>query len=167
MRIAKNKNNSVLMERDNGEATFITCSGGVYRFIYSIEETIAKFPEEEWTVVYEDPEPVPPLPKEGDYIRATLRDGRTLEGAVGGVDEVVLHHEIKIGQDLAFIGGEEHPRDIVSWEPVQKPWAVGDLVPEGTVVGKEWLGRTDLGGLSVLNATDYSTFDRTIVGLGE
>jgi len=59
-------------------------------------------------------------------------------------------------------------RKIVSWKYVEKQWAVGDLVPAGTPVGKEWSGLYEGAIKDIDRASDFrkgafSTYDRRIV----
>lgn len=82
-------------------------------------------------------------PEKGRWIRAVMWDGVTREFEVTMNDPVQLGESHKNSSRYCLVNYEPvGARDMYvrSWEYVERPWKVGDVVPANTKVGRTWLG---------------------------
>lgn len=116
------------------------------------------------------------LPEVGRWIEATDAEGTTkvievtINGTSLGVTRIshwwVSPNNARI-DDADLVDPSTDRGRIVSWKYVDKPWAVGDVIPAGTKVGREWLGSYPGVPNKHFSAEGKSTANRTIIWIEE
>lgn len=127
------------------------------------------------------PEPFIGYPEVGKWVKATMKDGSVKEFEVTenndrGHDYLLTNFTYgPVGRTAIFIIPEgkiptgDHPDcHVVEWEYIEKPWKVGDVVPAGTSLPKNWTGQYRGAARGVVEFSTYSpnqkpAHDRTIV----
>lgn len=134
-----------------------------------------------WTLIHgEEPEPKIEFPEPGRWIRAVTYDGAVYEREVQEeVEEYISAKESRVlWQDNGYsfwMGPEpdylEEHWQVESWEYIERPWKVGDVVPAYTIIERDWYGERADGGSAVRRipvcAGDPSEFDRKILWIEE
>lgn len=123
----------------------------------------------------EFPPPEPGYPETGKWVRLTTKDGKTHDVLVTNKPSD-SRHVIWIAPDprqdkshfYLLLPGYRgamgaSARHVTSWEYLDHPWKVGDVVPAGTIVGKQWTGLDSNGRGHTMRADVQSALDRTIV----
>ena len=132
-----------------------------------------------------NPKPEVKIPVVGQWITATYADNHTdtfevtlnaTQNTSSSWKATWLRKNPRDSSTWDFIytsegrsAGSDKTREVVSWVPATKPWAVGDLVPANTIVGRQWIGSLLNDSLNVLGlgSSNSSGYDRKIIAFVE